>query len=53
MIAAGRNAGRKAGAAEREADSRRDAGRRSLEAAIELIEVEEREEGGRWGEMRN
>ena len=51
VIAAGRNAGRKAGAAEREADSRREAGRRSLEAAIEWMEVEEKERG-RWCEMR-
>ena len=49
VIAAGRNAGRRAGAAGREADSRREAGRRSLEAAIELIE--DGEEEGRGREM--
>jgi hypothetical protein len=53
VIAAGRKAGRKAGAAGREADSRREAGRRSLEAAIELIEDGRRRAAGvrcRFGE---
>jgi hypothetical protein len=40
-------AGRKAGAAGREADSRREAGRNSLEAAIAVMEGEER--GSRRG----
>lgn len=53
VTAAGRKAGRKAGAAGREADSRRAAGRRSLEAAIGAAGCEGEVEGseGRGREM--